>query len=263
MSESEGSTAAGAAELVRLAGFFVKAARVFLAAAFLAAGLAPDARFAGFFVSAAVTSVPAVSVVAASPGERDFEARVCSDLEVFGTVIGKIPVTDARPRDPLQVDSANHLPAARIIAYPPCVRHFVFRWLVTTVAVMVASSLVPGIRYDGLGSLLGAALLLGILNAFVRPVLLLLSAPLILLSLGIFILVVNGLMLRVVPSFVPGFHVETFGSAFWGAMVVGVISWVLSAFFRGSDGRVHVLTHHTQVKRVQGRVIDSQEKQDS
>lgn len=127
--------------------------------------------------------------------------------------------------------------------------------MVTTVAVMVASAFIPGIRYDTAGSLLAAALLLGILNAFVRPVLLLLSAPLILLTLGLFILVVNGLMLRWVPSFVPGFHVDTFGSAFWGSIVIGIVSWLLSAFFRGSDGRVHVLTHHTQIKRVQGRVV--------
>lgn len=163
----------------------------------------------------------------------------------------------------MQVDFANRLPPPRFLAYAGSVRHFVFRWLVTTVAVMAASALIPGIRYDGLGALLGAALLLGILNAFVRPVLLLLSAPFILLSLGVFILVVNGLMLRLVPSFVPGFHVESFGSAFWGAIVVGVISWVLSAFFRGSDGRVHVLTHHTQIKRVHGRVVGGEEKQDS
>jgi putative membrane protein len=135
-------------------------------------------------------------------------------------------------------------------------RHFVFRWAITTVAVMVASSILSGIRYDSVGSLIGAALLLGILNAFVRPVLLILSAPLILLTLGFFILVVNGLMLLVVPGIIGGFHVDGFGSAFWGAIVIGLVSWLLSAFFRGSDGRMHVLTHHTQIKRVQGRVID-------
>ena len=54
------------------------------------------------------------------------------------------------------------------------------------------------------------------------------------------------LLLMLVPTFVPGFHVDGFGSAFWGAIVIGVISWMLSAFFRGSDGRVHVLTHHAQ-----------------
>jgi putative membrane protein len=135
-------------------------------------------------------------------------------------------------------------------------RHFVFRWAVTTVAVMVASSIIHGIRYDTVASLIGAALLLGILNAFLRPILLILSAPLILLTLGLFILVVNGLMLLIVPNIVIGFHVETFASAFWGAIVISIVSWMLSAFFRGSDGRVHVLTHHTQIKRVRGRVIE-------
>jgi len=135
-------------------------------------------------------------------------------------------------------------------------RHFVFRWGITTVAVMVASSLIHGIRYDNAAALIGAALLLGILNAFVRPVLLILSAPIILLTLGFFILVVNGIMLLLVPSIVIGFHVDSFWSAFWGAIVISIVSWILSAFFRGSDGRVHVLTHHTQIRRVRGRVIE-------
>ena len=139
-------------------------------------------------------------------------------------------------------------------------RHFVFRWAITTVAVMVASSIIHGIRYDSVASLIGAALLLGILNAFLRPILLILSAPLILLTLGLFILVVNGLMLLIVPSIVIGFHVDTFASAFWGAIVISIASWILSAFFRGSDGRVHVLTHHTQIRRVRGRVIDPDER---
>ena len=135
-------------------------------------------------------------------------------------------------------------------------RHFVIRWAVTTIAVMAASAFVHGIRYDSGASLIGAALLLGIMNAFVRPILLILSAPLILLTLGFFILVINGLMLLFVPNIINGFHVDSFGSAFWGAIVISVVSWILSAFFRGSDGRVHVLTHHTQIKTVQGRVID-------
>jgi putative membrane protein len=139
-------------------------------------------------------------------------------------------------------------------------RHFVFRWIITTIAVMVASSVIRGIRYDTVAALIGAALLLGILNAFVRPVLLILSAPVILLTLGFFILVVNGLMLLFVPTIVSGFHVDSFGSAFWGAIIISVISWILSAFFRGSDGRVHVLTHHTQIKTVPGRVIEPDER---
>jgi putative membrane protein len=145
---------------------------------------------------------------------------------------------------------------AQKFAYRSAMRHFVFRWLVTTVGVVVAAAFIKGIRYDTTGALIAAALLLGILNAFVRPILLILGAPLILLTLGIFILLVNGLMLYWVPGIVSGFHVDGYGTAFWGAIVIGIISWLLSAFFRGSDGRVHVLTHHTQLKRVQGRVIE-------
>jgi putative membrane protein len=139
-------------------------------------------------------------------------------------------------------------------------RHFIFRWGVTTIGVMIATSIIRGIRYDTPGALILAALLLGILNAFVRPILLILSAPLILFTLGLFILVVNGLMLYWVPGLVSGFHVDSFGSAFWGAIVISIISWTLSAFFRGSDGRVHVLTHHTQMRQVSGRVIEPGER---
>jgi putative membrane protein len=135
-------------------------------------------------------------------------------------------------------------------------RHFLFRWAITTVAVIIAASVLQGIRYDTTGSLILAALLLGILNAFVRPILLILSAPLILLTLGLFILIVNGLMLYWVSGLVGGFHVDSFGSAFWGAILISIISWALSAFFRGSDGRVHVLTHHTKMRQVSGRVIE-------
>ncbi len=136
------------------------------------------------------------------------------------------------------------------------VKHFVFRWVVTTIAVMVASSVIHGIHYDTVASLIGASLLLGIFNAFIRPFLLILSAPIILLSLGLFILVLNGFLLFLVPSVVIGFHIDGFWSAFWGAIVISIVSWMLSAFFRGSDGRMHVLTHHPDVRRVRGRVVE-------
>src|SRR2546430_13854552 len=108
-------------------------------------------------------------------------------------------------------------------------RQFVFRWAATTVAVMVASSIISGIRYDTVAALLGASLLLGILNAIVRPFLLILSAPVILLTLGLFILVLNGLLLLVVPRVVAGFHVARFWSAFWGAVLISLLSWLLRA----------------------------------
>jgi len=125
---------------------------------------------------------------------------------------------------------------------------------------MVASSVIRGIHYDTVAALIGASLLLGILNAFVRPVLLILSVPLILITLGLFILVLNGLLLLLVHRVVAGFHVDSFWSAFWGAIVISFVSWILSAFFRGSDGHVHVLTHHTETRRVRGRVLEDEER---
>src|SRR5205809_7623621 len=114
-------------------------------------------------------------------------------------------------------------------------KHFVFRWAVTTIAVMVASSIIHGIRYDTVAALIGASLLLGILKAFVRPFLLILSAPLILVTLGFFILVLNGLLLLVVPCVVVGFHVDCSWSVFSGSLVISLVCWLLSAFFRRSD----------------------------
>ena len=134
-------------------------------------------------------------------------------------------------------------------------RHFIFRWFVTAFAVFVAAPIV-GIDYTGIRCLLGASLLLGIINAFVRPILLLLSFPLILVTLGLFIFIINALMLKFVSEIVPCFRVHGFWSAVFGAIIISFVSWLLSAFFRGADGRVHVLTHHTQVKQVRGRVIE-------
>jgi putative membrane protein len=214
--------------------------------------IAPGAFFfaAGFF---------AFGFVVAGRGFFFGSADADSTGSAFfsGSIFGFLGTRDRNPvGSGLQADSAKRLREERNFAYRAAMRHFVFRWLVTTVGVMVAAAFINGIRYDTTGALIGAALLLGILNAFVRPVLLILGAPLILLTLGIFILIINGLMLYWVPSIVSGFHVDGFGSAFWGAILIGIISWLLSAFFRGSDGQVHVLTHHTQIKRVQGRVIE-------
>ena len=133
---------------------------------------------------------------------------------------------------------------------------FVIRWLVTTIAVLVAAHLVPGIGYDGWGALLGASLLLGIINAFVRPILLLLSLPFIIVTMGLFIFVINALLLLLVSKIVPAFQVAGFWSAFFGAIIISLVSWILSSFFRGSDGKIHVITHHTAAKQANARVIE-------
>lgn len=140
-------------------------------------------------------------------------------------------------------------------AYRKDMRPFLIRWLCTTIAVAVAVKL-TGMRASGLGSLMGTALFLGIINALVRPVVLMLSLPFIVFTLGFFILVVNAAMLAMAGGLVPGFFVGGFGNAFFGAIIISIVSWALSLFFRGSDGRYHLITHHAEMKRVQGRVVE-------
>jgi len=133
---------------------------------------------------------------------------------------------------------------------------FLIRWFVTTIAVFVAEKLIPGISCDSTGALLGATLLLGIINAFVRPLLLLLSLPFIIVTMGLFIFVVNALLLLLVSTIIPSFHVDGFWSAFWGAIIISLVSWILSSFFRSSDGKVHVITHHPSIKKADARTIE-------
>ena len=105
---------------------------------------------------------------------------------------------------------------------------FLQRWAITTLAVLVAANVVTGIRYDTAGGLLAASLLLGILNAFLRPVMLLLSLPLLILTLGLFTLVINAMLLSIVGWVVQPFHVDGFGAAFLGSLVISIVSLVVN-----------------------------------
>jgi putative membrane protein len=123
---------------------------------------------------------------------------------------------------------------------PEVITRFLQRWAVTTVAVLVADWLLDGIHHRTLGSLLAASALLGFLNAFVRPLLLMVSLPLLLWSLGLFVLVINALLLLLVGGVLqPGFTVDGFGSAFLGGMVVSLVSLIVNAFL-GSGPAVKV-----------------------
>ena len=137
-------------------------------------------------------------------------------------------------------------------------KEFLIRWFVTTLAVLGATWLIPGLSCDTTGALLGAALLLGIINALVRPVLLLLSLPFIIVTMGFFILVINALLILFVSKVIPGFHVAGFWTALFAGIIIGLISWILSSFFRSSDGHVYPVTHHPQIKQVQGRVVSEE-----
>ena len=109
-------------------------------------------------------------------------------------------------------------------------RGFIFRFAVTGVAVLVASQIIPGIRIDTLASGIVGVLVLAILNALVRPGLYLLSAPFIFVTLGLFMLVINGFLLGVVSYVVKGFHVEGFWPAVWGAVVISLVSGIMNLF---------------------------------
>lgn len=118
---------------------------------------------------------------------------------------------------------------------------FLIRVAVNAVAIMLAASILPGIGVDGIVPALAAAVLLGLVNAFVRPVLLILTLPITLVTLGLFLLVLNGLCFWSVASLVKGFHVAGFGSAMLGALVVSAVSWIVTAFMSDS-GKVVVIT---------------------
>lgn len=113
------------------------------------------------------------------------------------------------------------------------------RWIVTIVALFVAAEVVPGIRvgHDGWTAFAGMALILGLLNATVRPILKLLSCPLIILTLGLFSLVINGVVLWLasaiaVDFFHVGFHVDGLVPAFFGALIVSIVSMILTIVVR-------------------------------
>src|SRR5438093_13223383 len=106
-------------------------------------------------------------------------------------------------------------------------------WLVNAVALLALPYLMSSIRVDSFVTALVAALVLGLINTFIRPLLILLTLPATLLTLGLFIFVINGLLFWLVGSFVEGFHVAGFWSAFFGAIVYSIISWALSALLLG------------------------------
>lgn len=110
---------------------------------------------------------------------------------------------------------------------------FLIRLGINMAAILLIAYFFPSIfRVDSPWSALAAAFLLGIVNTLVRPILVILTLPLTILTLGLFLLVINGLMIALVAALVGGFHVNGFGGAFVGAIFVSIISWILSHIFR-------------------------------
>jgi putative membrane protein len=118
-------------------------------------------------------------------------------------------------------------------------RRFLQRWLIDTVAVL-AASVMPGIHYEKWPDLFLAAFMLGIVNTFLRPILMLLALPLVFLTLGLFVFVINALMLLLVGQIVPGFQVHGIGSALGGALIITLVSLILETLTGSRKGRVEI-----------------------
>ena len=118
---------------------------------------------------------------------------------------------------------------------------FLLRVVANALAIFLAAAIVPGIEIRGVLTALGARLVLGLVNAVVRPILIVLTLPLTLVTLGLFLFVLNGLCLLLTSLLVKGFEVHGFWAAIFGALLVSVVSWLLTAFV-SDRGRIVVIT---------------------
>lgn len=101
-------------------------------------------------------------------------------------------------------------------------------WLLNAIALLAVAYLVPGIHVAGFAAALVAALVIGLLNMFIRPVLVLLTLPITVLTLGLFILVINGVLFYFVGHWINGFEVQTIGAGILGALIYSLLSWLLA-----------------------------------
>jgi len=117
---------------------------------------------------------------------------------------------------------------------------FIIRTLIGMLGLLLASALIPGVQIEGVGTYILAALLLGLVNAFVRPVAFLLTLPLTIITLGLFLLVLNAAMFGLVAAMLDNFSVAGLGSAMLGALIVSITSTIAS-WYIGPNGQVEIL----------------------
>lgn len=145
-------------------------------------------------------------------------------------------------------------------SYAEMVR-FLLRWLILTVSIIFASYFLEGIQIQDFASAFFAAALLGLLNVFFRPLLIILTLPINILSLGLFTFIINALLLKMVSGVVSGFEVMGFWAAVLGSLVISIISWFLNAFVGGRN--------YIKIKNYKGgtthkeNYIDLEEKDDN
>jgi len=122
-------------------------------------------------------------------------------------------------------------------------RGLMVRWITVTCAIAVAAYLLDGIRVSGFLSAFLAAAMLGFLNAFFRPLLLILTLPINILSLGFFTFVINAAMLKMASSLIPGFYVHGFWTAVFGALIISIVSFSVTMLI-SEKGDIHTIELH-------------------
>lgn len=145
-------------------------------------------------------------------------------------------------------------------------RGLILRWLTLTLAIVATAYLMEGIRITGFWAALAAAALLGVFNAVLRPIAILLTLPVNILSLGLFTFIINAMMIKMVSGIISGFTVNGFWTSVFGALVISIISWLLNSFI-GARGNVDSIHHHNHKRHIDpGRensgAIDLEDKGD-
>jgi putative membrane protein len=134
------------------------------------------------------------------------------------------------------------------------------RWLTLTVAIIAASYLLDGIQISGFFAAFLAAAILGILNAILRPIALLLTLPINVLTLGLFTFVINALMLKLASGVIPGFNVYGFWTAVFGSLIISIISWLLNSFISDQGSVSYIDVRHRQHYR---RTVEKHDSEDT
>jgi putative membrane protein len=122
------------------------------------------------------------------------------------------------------------------------------RWIISTLSIMLTAYLISGIHVSGFFSAFFAAVLLGILNAFFRPILFLLTLPINILSLGLFTFVINALLLMMVSGVISGFQVDGFWWALFGSLIISIVSWLMTSMIN-ERGRVQYIDFNRLKRR--------------
>jgi putative membrane protein len=122
-------------------------------------------------------------------------------------------------------------------------RGFLIRWLVLGISISLAAFFLDGIHVSGIPAVLGAAAMLGLLNAIFRPLALIITLPINILSLGLFTFVINAAMLKMASSLIPGFDVQGFWTAVFGALFISLVSFFITLFI-SDRGQVEIIELH-------------------